>query len=139
MTKAGELLPKSYITKPFKKEQIYSAINVILSSQAQNFILIKDRFEKVKILIEDILWIKAEGMYIELKTRKRKKLIRCSLKSFLDEYGINGLLQVHRSYLVNLNNVNSISNSFVVIEGEKIPISRSLKKEVYSAFDKLSS
>lgn len=75
LTKAGTLLPKSYITKPFKKEQIYSAINVILASQVKTSILIKEGIKKVKILIDDILWVKAEGMYIELKTKKQKKII----------------------------------------------------------------
>lgn len=137
LKKAGALLPKSYLTKPFKKEQIYSALNVIIAAQTQEHILIKDGIKQLKILIEDILWVEASGPYLTLKTKKLKKLIRSTLKSFIDEYKISGLIQIHRSYLINLNNATSISNSFVVIENEKIPISRSFKDQVYSAFNKL--
>jgi DNA-binding LytR/AlgR family response regulator len=138
LEKAGALLPQTYLTKPFKKEQIYSAINIIVSSQTQKHILIKDGIKKVKISIEDILWIKSEGIYIELQTKTLKKLIRSSLKSFLDEYEINGLLQVHRSYLVNMNNATSISSSAITLDNNEIPISRAFKEDVSLAFNKLN-
>lgn len=36
LKKTGALLPQSYITKPFQKEQIYFALNVIIPTQTKN-------------------------------------------------------------------------------------------------------
>ena len=39
-------------------------------------------------------------------------------------------LRVHRSFIVNLSQINEIAHSHIVIEKKAIPISKSLKDEL---------
>jgi len=138
LQQAGDLVPCSYITKPFSKEQVISAIKIACSSpkEAKEHIVISDGSKDMKVNLDDILWIKADGVYIELQTTKTKILLRTSIKSFLDNYKTIKFTQIHRSYLVNMNAITSVSNNYVTIGNMKLPMSRSCKEDTINAFKK---
>ena len=45
------------------------------------------------------------------------------------------ILRVHRSWAVNMNFVSEVTNSTVVIDNEKIPVSKSYKKDLQSILE----
>lgn len=81
------------------------------------------------------LFARAEGNYIELTTRNgdglKKELKRISLKQFESQIsGIDKLIRCHRTYLVNIGQVNHVTGNsqgyLLSFQGtaEKIPVSR---------------
>ncbi len=71
------------------------------------------------------MWIKSDGNYLELYCRNNKKyLVRSTLKDFLNKLPKNIFLQTHKSYSVNVNYINAIEYSHVIIEEQQIPIGR---------------
>ncbi len=91
-------------------------------------------FDDLSFNLNELLFIKADGNYIELffidgtKTLKRKpiKTIENLLQSYLS------IVKTHRSYLVNINHIENISGNAQGYKlklknyAEKIPVSRNM-------------
>ena len=137
--RAKDVHPQGYIVKPFEKKDLYTSIEIAFSNFMQSNSVENDRFESsyfiqeylfvkenhkfVKIRINEIQWIKSEGNYLELHCRDSKKyLIRSTFNTFLKNVSLKTLLQVHRSYAVNIDYVDSIQNDEIIINNEAIPI-----------------
>lgn len=135
LDKAVKLGPSSYITKPYTKEQVLSAVKVLSTKiKPKEFILIKSEHQIQKVYVGDILWIKADDVYIEIRLKRSKIVLRTSIKRFLEEFSINNIVRVHRSYAVNLKHVDSVTAISVNVSGKKLPLSRLNKKPVQEAF-----
>ena len=48
------------------------------------------------------------------------------------------LMRVHRSWMVNVNRVDSIDKSNLVVNDEKIPVGKNYKKTVQATFKLIS-
>jgi len=73
-----------------------------------NCILLKDNGEYQKILLKDIFYLKADGMYTNLITRDKKILATILLKDFEQEFQYPSFLRTHNSFMVNLANVETV-------------------------------
>ena len=133
--------PINYLVKPFKQEQLYTAIemarfNLALKEAKQEkneiseglFIkdafFIKEKFSYTKLPITDMLWLKAEGNYLEIHLVDRKELIRASLCTFLEKINRNNFFRTHKSYAVNLDYLTRFDPNTVSILETQIPISK---------------
>lgn len=135
---AIECKPQAYLIKPFAKTDLYTTLEIIkqkISMDAQlNSIVIKDGHLNVKILINSILWLKSENIYIEIKTDEKVFVIRNSLENFLEELNNPVFIRIHRSYAVNINHVKAINGQYVLVANQKLPLSRNLRNELMSRF-----
>ncbi|RSK39664.1 ligand-binding sensor domain-containing protein [Mangrovimonas spongiae] len=79
--------------------------------------------EDFKIPTHSILYVNAQGNYLDIVTTNKTHTIRCKIGSFIAttpdalEY-----LRVHRSYIIRIDKVSSKGKNFVVIKDEKIPV-----------------
>lgn len=123
---ASKYGPSAYLVKPFRKEQIFSTLKILTSSEKAEIqkITINLGREKRIISAHDILWLKTDDKYIEIQTEPRKFVVRASISSFMEENELNNLERVHRSYAVNPDKIESINGSSLFINGTEIPISR---------------
>jgi DNA-binding LytR/AlgR family response regulator len=129
--------PSAYLVKPFRKEQIFSTLEILSSSKKmdEQKITLNLGREKRIIPVNDILWLMTDDKYIEIQTVSKKFVVRASIASFMSENELTNLERVHRSYAVNPNKIESISGSSLFINGSEIPISRkhfSRIKEVFA-------
>jgi len=56
-----------------------------------------------------------------------------SLKSFEKELPKDKFMRIHKSYIVNLEKIETFDSKYVFIGSEKIPLSRNKKVELDSA------
>lgn len=95
------------------------------------FILIKDKGKQVKIYTKDIHFIKTNGNYLELYTKEKTHLMRSSVNQFLEDLPDTiEFLQVHRSYLVRIDNIQEVGTKALIVLNQKIPIGRKYTDEV---------
>ncbi|TMM57893.1 LytTR family transcriptional regulator [Maribacter algarum] len=59
---------------------------------------------------DEIIYVKSDKPYIALITKDRTYLHKCSLKTFLREYATKNFLQVHKSVIVNTEDVVSYTS-----------------------------
>lgn len=144
--RAKQAFPYAFINKPFQPEALLQAIELAAyrsqespteSSQSRNTaapladrIFVRDKQKMVKISLEDIHYVKAERNYCTLITSAKSYTLSIPLKSFEEKVSSSLFCRVHRSYLVNLQQVESLDDHHVFCNGEAIPLSKAYKKEL---------
>lgn len=84
----------------------------------------------IKINSKDVFLVEAEGDYIKINTKKESFRVHTSLSKILEKLPSNIFFQVHRSYIINLNEIIDIQDNTILIEKSVIPISRSKRADL---------
>ena len=85
--------------------------------------------QKIKIIpVENILYIKADGDYISIRTAEGSWLKEQTMKDTEDRLPIDSFVRIHRSYIVNIHQISRIERYgekqlIVLNNNEKIKIS----------------
>lgn len=98
----------------------------------REFITLKS---KALIKLEDIRYIQSDGPYIEifLADKEKPEIDRNSLKGILEELPPEEFIQVHRSYIVNIEFIKAFYATKIILQdGTEVNVSRSFKEEVES-------
>ncbi|WP_286760779.1 LytR/AlgR family response regulator transcription factor [Salegentibacter sp. UBA1130] len=129
--KAIATTPTSYLVKPLNNKDLYIAVELAVSkikNKAQ--IIVKDKNKKIILSEDQILYAKKEDQYLILHLKDSEKLIRSSIKDFLEQMNSPSFLQVHRSYVINKDCVTAFNSKEIIINNSRIPISKSYAKEI---------
>lgn len=127
--------PVGYITKPFKKADLFANIVLIserLKTKNVKQIMLKDGTKNVVLDLNDILYIESDGNYIEIHSLNKKFALRQNMESIMSQLDDHHFFRVHRSYIVNLKKISSYTRKDLTIAGVIVPIS----KNVIEAFEK---
>ncbi|MCF6133185.1 LytR/AlgR family response regulator transcription factor [Flavobacterium wongokense] len=136
--------PINYLVKPFKEEQLFTAIELALHKLTENeqaeenkdaviikdALFIKDKFKYTKLNINDILWIKSDGNYLEIQTTQKEELIRATLSNFIEKLNSDIFFKTHKSYIVNLEHLTKLETHTVTIADKAIPISKNYYEDL---------
>ncbi len=142
--------PYAFIAKPIKTIDLQRAIELAINRIAENktpaaaeesssedmpFILsdrifVKHKEKMVKIYIEEILYIEADRNYCRIYTQNKEYLLSTTLKIMEEKLPIRHFIRVHRSYMVNLKQIDEVAENHVILEGKAIPLSISMRDEL---------
>jgi two-component system response regulator LytT len=129
--------PYGYITKPFQKESLWTAVESAYNlfshkNGIEESTIIADGKRNHLIRFQDILYIQADHVYSIIFTIKGEKIIvRKSLQQVLDYCACNYLLYCHRSYIVNLKHIRSWSPDEIILDNSMVfPISKTRRDEI---------
>ncbi|HLV15011.1 MAG TPA: LytTR family transcriptional regulator DNA-binding domain-containing protein [Xanthomarina sp.] len=141
--------PYAFISKPFKKLDLQRAIelteNLIKSKENGNnnigldleeplvlndCIFVRHHEKMIKINIKDILYIEAERNYCRIYSKGKEYLLVTTLKAIDEKLPQDHFLRIHRSFIVNISQIDEIATSHVVVSRKAIPISKQLKSEL---------
>ena len=92
-------------------------------------IFIKSAERSLKISPSDILYIKASGSYLNVKTKGNEFSMSQNLTKFMSKNELPSLVRVHRSFIVNLDAVDSFDKESLYIGKARIPIGENYKKD----------
>jgi two-component system, LytTR family, response regulator LytT len=132
--------PLGYLLKPFTETDLYTSLELVTSRKlfVQNNVpktfVFKDGTANIKLQLDEILYLKSDNIYVEIKTKTKIYLIRTSLTKMLEDINNENMIRVHRTYAVNVNHIKSIAGENILIADEKIPLSRLHKDELMSKF-----
>lgn len=125
LTKAARLNPRTYISKPFNPNDIEVTLE-IFELQRNQILEIRGSHGVEEVNLNDILFVKSDGAYVEIKTNGKNYLQRKLLKEIELELPQN-FVRTHRSYIVNKDYIDQRNAVELKIGEEVIPISRSYK------------
>ena len=84
-----------------------------------------------KIKLSEISYVKSDSNYVEVFLENKKHLVRSTLKNFSELLPTHQFIQVHRSYIVNIHQIESLGDGEVRLIGEKnVPLSANYKDAV---------
>ena len=69
--------------------------------------------------------------YVIIQLENKQYVTLLSLKKIMEELHESEFYQTHRSFIVNLPKISKLEGSQIFINDKIIPISRSIRKEVY--------
>ena len=146
--RAKEVFPDTYLVKPFRAKELFTSIELCLSNFSKTqkeksgpdesnykindslFIKQGQHFNKVKL--DDILYIEADNIYLNVHTLNAKILVRHTLQDYLDIIASKQFFRVHRSYAVNIQHIQSINSEYLIINSVEIPIAKSYREQLFS-------
>ncbi len=82
----------------------------------------------VRIPYDKILFVEALADYIIIQTEHKKNIVHFTMKGISDRLPSDEFVRIHRSYIVNLDKVESLEDSSLVIGDKYIPIGASYKE-----------
>jgi DNA-binding LytR/AlgR family response regulator len=144
VARAKEVSPLAYLVKPFSKEDLYTSIEICLdnfnrknaparqkpTAPVDSF-FIKEGSTFHKVLLNEILYVESDHVYVNIVTTTKKFLVRASLQDYASKLDPIRFIRVHRSYLVNLNRIEKIENEHLTLDGHQIPLSKSYREGLF--------
>lgn len=121
--------PKGLINEPKKEESPELLI--------KDAIFVRHAGSLVKVKFTDILWLKADGNYTTLVTRKAVFSVRNILKNFEDELPTGQFMRIHKSYLVRIDEIESINTKDLKVAGDLVPVGRTYYHTLINGIQKL--
>lgn len=101
------------------------------------FIRNNDRFRKT--MFRDILFIEASGSYCCIHLASGKEIfLSMNLSRISEQLSPRQFARVHRSYVVNMEHVDSLDGNILYIARHRIPISRRHMDEVRGSLNVLT-
>jgi DNA-binding LytR/AlgR family response regulator len=142
--------PHGYILKPFKDVDIQTAIEMALHKhgkeqelklesdflrslaehkQDADVIFVKNRSRLIRVKHEDLLFEEALKDYVVVHTREESYTIHSTMKEVERKLDDRLFVRVHRSFIVNLQAIDSIKYAMITMEGmeKEIPVGGSYK------------
>ncbi|WP_258101021.1 LytR/AlgR family response regulator transcription factor [Marinoscillum pacificum] len=129
-----------YLLKPFSFQRFVQAVSKVqelitfkqgshpISRNEVTEVFIKSGYDHIKLVIDDILFIKSDGDYTELHCEKQKHLSSEPLKFWINFLNTNHFIQIHKSFLVNLTKISKVSgNRIFLVDNQELPIGRVYK------------
>ena len=155
--RAKETNPYAFISKPFKKLDLQRAIELTVNrisvenvsensngngndtsttnNSTTDFILndrifVRHNEKMLKIDIKDIYYIEADRNYCRIFSQDREYLLVMTLKDIDEKLPQNHFLRIHRSYIINLSQIDEVAGTHVVIAKKAIPMSKAMRTEL---------
>jgi len=137
-----------YILKPISIDELIKAVDYVndkISNKiAPNKIIpltkiaIADNSSIDFILLEEVIYCKAQDNYTEFVLKSKKVLTSKSLKTYEDKLSNSGFIRIHRSFLVNVKHVDKYfkgKGGYVIMSnGDMLEVSSKKKEELLKAF-----
>lgn len=138
--------PAGYLLKPFKSKDLKVAVDLALMNKEEStetekldIFFVKHNKKWLKIKPEEIKFLKADDTYTEVHTAEERYVISQSLKKLEDKLNLNLFKRVHRSYIVNIQEIESIEDDLVIINKSKgkelIPIGKTYKRDLMAVLN----
>lgn len=132
-----------YLLKPIGFQRFFQAVSKakdIFKSQllmresearvpSSLFVRQGDRFDHISW--QDILYIEGMQNYARLHFKDKTLTIHQTMISLEQQLPGNYFLRIHRSYIVNITHIDSISGNRLFIYGQELPVSPAKREELY--------
>lgn len=117
-----------------KAQEIFQTQILLQNMEESNpntFIRQGDSFQKINW--EDILYIEGMQNYLKLHLKDNKtRIIHQTMISLEELLPKDSFYRIHKSYLVNIYKIDSVSGGRLFINGEELPISKPRKEELFT-------
>ncbi|MBQ3879884.1 MAG: response regulator transcription factor [Oscillospiraceae bacterium] len=125
-----------YLLKPVEKERLFAVLDRYAARHVSDYrVIFPAGGESVSVECSRIAYLEAFGKTTRLVMKDGSSLTcACGLHAAAEKLGA-GFIACHRSYIVNLSFVRSISKTGLTLDsGEQIPLSRRNYEDVSRAF-----
>lgn len=140
--RAKKVRPESYLVKPFEQNNLRVAVEMACekyqnhSTEGDSLkkeietVFLKDENRYVRVAISDILIVEAQGSYCSVITRDKTYVYSFNLKTAIEKLVHPCLVRAHRSFLININNVDALEGNQLILGEHTVQMSQSHRDEI---------
>jgi DNA-binding LytR/AlgR family response regulator len=137
-----EMAVVDYLVKPFSLERFLKASQKALELKSLkqkksiteqtsgDYFYVKCGGRIEKVIYDELLYIEAMTNYVTLYTLNHKLIVYLTVKGVLEKLPPEKFIQVHKSYIVNINSIKTIEGNMLHVGTTKITIGPSFYDEV---------
>ncbi|MDW9378711.1 LytTR family DNA-binding domain-containing protein [Chryseobacterium sp. JV558] len=147
--KSYELEAVDYLLKPIDPQRLEKAIEKAIlytellskdtvkntvESNTADFLFIKAERRFYKISFSDIKFIEGLKDYVVIHTKQQKLITAMNLKTIHQKISGETFIRVSKSYVVNMNYIDSFDNHNIYIEDSEIPLGEVYRSDFFTKF-----
>ena len=133
-----------YLLKPISFERFAKAIKKALQQLAQetsttvsaDFIFVKADKKLIKVFFKDLLYIEGLKDYVILHVDNKRIVTLQTMKSLETKLPSAIFMRIHRSYIINIGNIDVLEGNSIHIGNKMIPIGKNYKEMVLQIINK---
>jgi DNA-binding LytR/AlgR family response regulator len=95
--------------------------------QDNDFIIVKQGYDKYKIPTHDIVYLEAMRDYTKITTVTGQYLVLTTLNGIIEKLPADIFVRIHRSYVVNRKKIDAIQKNKINIQSQELPIGKLYK------------
>lgn len=121
--------------KQYNLQHIEAPVSTTSKNDCKNsepYVLIKSGTKIHKILKDEILYVQSDSNYVYFFTEAERVISVFTMKDVLELLSDNNFIRVHKSYIINLSQIDLIEKHQVTIRQNKIPIGYSYREHFFS-------
>lgn len=141
-----DLQAVDYLLKPVSYERLLRAVTRYLAENSpkplpdndqddpgiKDSLFVRSDRKMVKVIFSDIEYIESISDYIRIHLKGKKIVTRETLSGIEQKLPLNKFLRIHRSFIVNIDAVDSFTNEYAEIGSDQLPVSRGYRQDVIS-------
>ena len=136
LERAKQVNPDGYIVKPYKKSDLFAAIEIAVSNRSRQFqkvepidyIMVKDGYDYIKVFLMEIVYVQSDQNYAVLNLKNGKKLmVRSTIGEMMEKLPANLFNRIGRGIIVNIQHINKVQTEKVVIGDAAFTISKATR------------
>lgn len=138
--RAKKTFPANYLQKPFNEAELVRVLEIAFenwqerkgrgSNILRNHIFIKDGQSYHKLSYNDIIYLQADRAYCTIVTEERTFIQSNNMSHVHGQLGNRDFIQVHRSYVINVNKINEIEGNVIRLGEHKVEMSKGMRDEL---------
>lgn len=127
-----------YLLKPIRKEDCFACLDIVYQNdRVTKYFLFNDLEKTFRIPHEDIIYIEKFAHNATMITANGEYIFRKTMAQLLDELDDDLFVQCHKSYILNIRCMESLSKNFAVMSNNsEVPVSKNMIKEINERFYK---
>lgn len=140
-----EVAAVDYLTKPIRFQRFFQAVSkaeeqyklrkktetITTNQSLSEYILIKADRRTHRVAVNDIQYIEGLKDYVLVHTLNEKLAVAMNIKTIYTQLPESHFVRINKSFIVNLNHVNSFDNDFLKIDSKELPIGLVFRENFY--------
>ena len=144
--------PEGFVTKPYRQRELEMSLALAFSRQPPrenpsesagadstsspdttvltDRIFVRQHGKMIRLPLDEVLFAEAARAYCRVVTTEGEHTLSMPLSTLERELPEQSFVRVHRSYLVNLRKIDSISTDELILQGRSVTLGRSYREEL---------
>lgn len=129
--------PVDFLVKPIEPLQLFKSIEKVRirltapPNAVEPYFYIWENRAYIQINYKDVLYIKADGNFVQIVTNDQIYMPASSITKLEDKLQADIFLRVHRSFLVHRNAIHKVTRNEVILRnGQEIPLGEQYRNKI---------
>lgn len=106
-----------------------------IKDDSNNYLFVRADRQNVKLFINDIWAVEALKDYIKIVCENKNYIVHTNLSKFIQKLPQDSFIQIHRSYVINIEKITSIKGDLVYLEKKYYKVGGKYTEQLKTRFD----